>query len=60
MKDYSTIRSGMLGGILFVILGNISSTDVIKTVVIAAVGAATSLLVTITLKWLMDRLRKKS
>jgi hypothetical protein len=50
MKEVLTVRSGMLGGILFVVLGNLTSADMIKTMVLAAIGAVTSAIVSLTVK----------
>ncbi len=42
MSDHSSIRNGTVGGTLITILGNIAMGDLIRTAVLAAVGAAVS------------------
>ena len=55
--DNST-KAGTAGGTLLTIFANISSEDVIKTIILAAIGAAVSFTVTIFLKALIKRLKK--
>lgn len=55
--DHST-RAGTAGGTLLIIIANISSQDLLKTVVLAAVGAVVSFGVTLLLKVVIGRLRK--
>jgi hypothetical protein len=59
MKEQLTIRSGMLGGILFVLLGNLNSADMIKTMILAAIGAATSVIVSLTIKQVIVWLKRR-
>lgn len=54
----NTTKAGTAGGTLLTIFANISSEDVIKTVILAAIGAAVSFTVTIFLKALIKRLKK--
>lgn len=54
----NTTKAGTAGGTLLTIFANISSADVIKTIILAAVGAAVSFTVTIFLKALIKRLKK--
>lgn len=51
-------KAGTAGGTLLVIFLNIRSEDVIKTSVLAAIGAVVSFAVTLLLKFMIKRLRK--
>ena len=53
-----TTKRGTVGGTLLAILGNISSEDLIKTVILAAIGAVVSFSVTLLLKFLIKRIKK--
>lgn len=55
--DNST-KAGTVGGTLLTILVNINSADLLKTVILAALGAAVSFSVTLLLKLLIKRLKK--
>lgn len=54
----STVRRGTAGGTLLTILGNITSDDIAKTAILAAVGAVVSFVVTLMLKLLTKRIKK--
>ncbi len=54
----NTTKAGTAGGTLLTIFANITSEDVLKTVILAAIGAAVSFAVTIFLKALIKRLKK--
>lgn len=60
MSQYfdNTTKAGTAGGTLLTIFANITSEDVIKTIILAAIGAAVSFTVTIFLKALIKRLKK--
>lgn len=60
MNQYfdNTTKAGTAGGTLLTIFANISSADVIKTIILAAIGAVVSFTVTIFLKALIKRLKK--
>jgi mannitol-specific phosphotransferase system IIBC component len=47
--------SGTAGGTIVVILANIQSADMLKTAILAAIGAAVSFIMT----WMLNRLTKK-
>jgi len=51
--------SGVLGGTFFGVLPNLPVEDVMLTVVMAAIGAVTSYLVTLVLKFLFSHYRKR-
>lgn len=53
-----TTKRGTAGGTLLTILANITSEDLIKTVILAAVGAVVSFGVTLLLKLLIKRFKK--
>lgn len=55
--DNST-KAGTAGGTLLTIFANINSADLLKTSVLAALGAVVSFLVTILLKLFIKRLKK--
>ena len=50
-------KNGTVGGVLLIFLANITSGDLVKTVVLAATGATVSYLVSWGMKWLMERRR---
>lgn len=54
----NTTKRGTAGGILLTILGNITSEDIIKTAILAAVGAVVSFGVTLLCKFLIKRMKK--
>lgn len=49
---------GTVSGTALTIVVNIGSSDIIKTVVLAAIGAVVSFGVSVGLKWLTKRLKK--
>jgi hypothetical protein len=51
--------AGTVGGTFLVLLLQLNSTEIIKTVVLAAIGAAVSFTVSYTLKYLVRYLKKK-
>lgn len=54
----NTTKRGTAGGTLLTILGNISSEDILKTIVLAAIGAVVSFAVTLLCKFLIKRIKK--
>lgn len=56
----NTTIIGTAGGTGLTVLANIGSQDIAKTIVLAIVGAVVSFLVTITLKWLVKKIRNVS
>lgn len=54
----NTTKAGTAGGTLLTIFANISSSDVFKTAILAAVGAIVSFTVTIFLKAIIKRFKK--
>jgi hypothetical protein len=54
----NTTKTGTAGGTLLTIFANISSEDLVKTAILAGVGAIVSFSVTLFLKLLIKRSRK--
>ena len=59
-QDYfdNSTKAGTAGGTLLTIFANINSPDLLKTAVLAGLGAIVSFSVTILLKFLIKRLKK--
>lgn len=53
-----TTKRGTAGGTLLTILGNINCADIVKTAILAAVGAVVSFGVTFLCKLVIKRLKK--
>jgi hypothetical protein len=51
----SSARHGTAGGLLLVLLSNITGTELLKTVILAATGAAVSFIISFGLKLLFER-----
>lgn len=51
-------KAGTAGGILIIILVNINSGEILKTIALSALGAAVSFTVSITLKWMIRQIKK--
>jgi hypothetical protein len=49
---------GTVSGTGLTVLANIGSTDIIKTVILAAIGAVVSFCVSVSLKWLVKRFKR--
>ncbi|HMI77186.1 MAG TPA: hypothetical protein VK484_00250 [Ferruginibacter sp.] len=61
MNDQSVIGSakmGTAGGIITILLVNINAADIIKTAVMAGIGAAVSFFISMLLKYWLGRWRK--
>jgi hypothetical protein len=58
-SHYGTL-AGTAGGTLLATVANIHSSDVIKTSILAAIGAVVSFLVSVSLRWLAKRRYKRS
>ena len=57
MKEFQT-KSGTIGGTILCVLCNISFHDIFKTVILAAVGAAVSFIVSLLLKNIFKHFKK--
>jgi hypothetical protein len=55
MSDPLILKRGTMGGVLIILLANISSGEVFKTIVLAAIGAVVSFVVSLLLKWLSKK-----
>ncbi|MGQ0826960.1 MAG: hypothetical protein ACT4ON_01065 [Bacteroidota bacterium] len=49
---------GTVGGTALTVLVNVNSSDIAKTAILAAIGAAVSFTVSLLLKWLVKKLKK--
>ena len=54
----NTTKAGTIGGTFLSIFFNIDSRDLVKTGILAAIGALVSFTVTLLLKFLIKRLKK--
>ena len=54
----NTTKAGTAGGTLLTIMANINQADLLKTAILAALGAIVSFAVTIILKFLIKRFKK--
>ena len=50
---------GTAGGTLLTVFANIHSEDIVKTVVLACIGAVVSFTISISLKWIARKLRSE-
>jgi hypothetical protein len=58
MHTNLSIKVGTAGGTVLSIVPNIHSADVLKTVVLAAVGAVVSFSISWLLKWILKKRKK--
>lgn len=58
MNEHSYTRTGTVGGTITILLANINSGDVIKTAVLAGVGAVVSFVLSLLLKELVKWWRR--
>lgn len=54
----NTTKAGTAGGTLLSIFANINNEDIVKTIVLAGIGAIVSFAVTVLLKLLLKRLKQ--
>ena len=52
METNISLKNGTAAGTVLSILPNIISEDIVKTIILAGVGAIVSFIVSLTLKWL--------
>jgi len=57
MQEHAT-KIGTAGGFLTVLLANIHTSDLVKTVVMSAIGAVVSFIISMALNYLIKKLRK--
>lgn len=62
MSTHNNIESGTIlgtvSGTVLTIAVNVGSSDIIKTVILAALGAIVSFSVSVLLKWIVKKLKK--
>ena len=58
MQENSSMKAGTAGGLLFVLL-NVTSAELLKTAVLASIGAAVSFTVSLVLKMMVRKMRRK-
>ncbi len=54
----NTTKAGVASGMILTVPGNISSQDLVKTTLLAAVGAFVSFIATLILKYIIQRFKK--
>ena len=59
MSEPTHIRATTAGGILIILLANINSTDIVKTVVLAIIGAIVSFTVSLLIKQAADWIKSR-
>lgn len=57
MQDSYFLKTGTAGGTLTILFANIHANDLVKTAVLAAVGATVSLIVSFVLKRMFEKKR---
>ena len=60
MPPEVSARTGTAGGTLLVLLLQLKAEELLKTAVLAAVGAIVSFCVSLGLRWLMKRMRRRA
>lgn len=58
MQPPSSVSIGTFGGTFLSILPNISSTDILRTILLAALGAVVSCLVSLFIRYLFKKPKK--
>ena len=58
MENNTGTKAGTIGGTLLTIIYNIRTEDVVKTIVLASIGAIVSFVVSLSLKILFKRFKK--
>jgi hypothetical protein len=56
--NHTVSKAGIAGGMLTVFLMNISTTDIMKTIVMTTIGTVVSVSVTMLLKSIIERIKK--
>lgn len=59
MNDHSYTKTGTIGGTLTIIFANINSGDIVKTAVLAGIGAAVSFCMSMLMKQMVRWLKKR-
>jgi hypothetical protein len=58
MNQPNSVSIGTVGGTFLSLVPNITSTDIVKTIILAAVGAAVSCLVSMLIRCLFRKYKK--
>ena len=58
-QPYHAIKEGTAGGVLLVVLIEIDAAALIQTAILASVGAVVSFTVSMVLRWLIKKVRRK-
>ncbi len=58
-SQHTDTIGGIMGGTGLVLIVQINNAEILKTAVLAGVGAAVSFLVSVSLKWLIRQFQKK-
>ncbi|RYY49962.1 MAG: hypothetical protein EOO06_05510 [Chitinophagaceae bacterium] len=53
----ASAKHGTLGGLCLVLLSNITGGELLKTVVLAATGAAVSFIISYGMKWVAEKMK---
>ena len=59
MNEHSYTKTGTIGGTLTIILANINSADILKTAVLAGIGAVVSFGMSLLMKMLVKRWKRR-
>lgn len=59
-SNHGGTAAGTAGGTLLTIFANIQSTDVVKTAVLACIGAIVSFMISLFMKWMSKKILKDS
>lgn len=54
---YTEVKHGTAGGLLILLFANISGAELVRTVIITGTGCIVSVLVSVAMKWLLDKLK---
>lgn len=52
-------KAGTVGGTLLTVLVNLQTADIVKTCILAAVGALVSFCMSLAMKWMVKKIKKK-
>lgn len=59
-SNHGGMVAGTAGGTLLTIFMNIHSEDIVKTIVLATIGAVVSFAISMAMKWISKRVRKSN
>jgi hypothetical protein len=58
-ENHGGTAAGTVGGTLLTIIANIHSEDIVKTALLACIGAIVSFSISLGMKWIAKKLRKR-